>query len=177
MKIHRIFVIIKEQLYAVSYDGKEEDIFSETYDTWRDVEYLTDFFEMHRHDLQSGFYGSITVEEAVLKTIDETEDLFDELYDLAENASLDTLFRPLHNQDYRSYDFQKRKAYGPARKSWLRIYAIRFDDRYFITGGAIKLTPTMEEREHTKLELRKLEMVRDYLKEGQDEGEFVYLDL
>ena len=36
---------------------------------------------------------------------------------------------------------------------------------YIVTGGAIKLTGTMNEREHTLQELRKLEMVRTFLLE------------
>ena len=34
---------------------------------------------------------------------------------------------------------------------------------YLITGGAIKLTRTMQEREHTLAELQKLEQVRNFL--------------
>ena len=48
--------------------------------------------------------------------------------------------------------------------SWLRIYAIKLSEGvYVITGGAIKLTLKMEEREHTKLELAKMERVRSFL--------------
>ena len=48
--------------------------------------------------------------------------------------------------------------------SWLRIYAIRLSEGvYVITGGAIKLTLKMEEREHTRQELVKLEQVREFL--------------
>jgi hypothetical protein len=36
-----------------------------------------------------------------------------------------------------------------------------------ITGGAIKLTRTMQERQHTKKELDKLNRCRDFLR-GQD---------
>jgi hypothetical protein len=44
------------------------------------------------------------------------------------------------------------------------LYAIRLESgRYIITGGAIKLTATMQERVHTLEELNKLNMVRDYL--------------
>ena len=47
---------------------------------------------------------------------------------------------------------------------WLRLYAIRFQrNSYLVTGGAIKLTRTMKEREHTLEELRKLENVRNFL--------------
>ena len=48
--------------------------------------------------------------------------------------------------------------------SWLRIYAIKLSEGvYVITGGAIKLTLKMEEREHTRQELVKLEKVRSFL--------------
>ncbi len=35
--------------------------------------------------------------------------------------------------------------------------------KYIITGGAIKLTATMQEREHTLAELQKMEKVRNFL--------------
>lgn len=48
--------------------------------------------------------------------------------------------------------------------SWLRIYAIRFEPGiYIVTGGAIKLTATMQEREHTIQELANMEKVRNFL--------------
>lgn len=51
-----------------------------------------------------------------------------------------------------------------SHNSWLRIYAIKLDKGiYLITGGAIKLTHLMSEREHTLNELKKMEMVRNYL--------------
>ena len=59
------------------------------------------------------------------------------------------------------------KAKGERRSrhgSWLRIYAIKLEPGcYIITGGAIKLTRTMQEREHTLRELNKMEIVRNYL--------------
>lgn len=55
----------------------------------------------------------------------------------------------------------------PCHASWLRIYAIRLDPGiYIITGGAIKLTRTMQEREHTLVELAKMERVRRYMLEN-----------
>lgn len=48
----------------------------------------------------------------------------------------------------------------------MRLYAIRLDPNlYVITGGAIKLTETMNERDHTKNELQKLEQAAVWLKE------------
>lgn len=55
----------------------------------------------------------------------------------------------------------------PRHASWLRIYAIKLDPGiYIITGGAIKLTRTMQEREHTLVELARMENVRKYLLEN-----------
>lgn len=52
----------------------------------------------------------------------------------------------------------------PRHVSWLRLYAIKLEPGcYIITGGAIKLTHTMQEREHTLAELVKMEQVRNYL--------------
>lgn len=48
--------------------------------------------------------------------------------------------------------------------SWLRIYAIRIDPNvYIVTGGAIKLTAKMQDREHTQIELEKLNKCRNFL--------------
>lgn len=62
----------------------------------------------------------------------------------------------------------------------MRIYAIKLAAGiYIITGGAIKLTATMQEREHTLLELQKMEKVRRFLLEENivdDESFIEYLD-
>lgn len=61
----------------------------------------------------------------------------------------------------------------------MRIYAIKLAAGiYIITGGAIKLTATMQEREHTLLELQKMETVRRFLLEENivdDESFIEYL--
>ncbi len=55
----------------------------------------------------------------------------------------------------------------PKHASWLRIYAIKLEPGiYIITGGAIKLTRTMQEREHTLVELARMEKVRNFLLEN-----------
>lgn len=53
---------------------------------------------------------------------------------------------------------------GIKHASWLRIFAIKLEPGiYVITGGAIKLTRAMQEREHTLRELAKMEKVRSHL--------------
>jgi len=66
----------------------------------------------------------------------------------------------LHNEETGILTLSKQKA----RRRWLRLYALRIDKNvYLITGGAIKLTKTMEERPHTSEELAKLERCRQFL--------------
>ena len=61
--------------------------------------------------------------------------------------------------------------------SWLRIYAIKLEQGvYIITGGAIKLTLRMDERDHTRRELEKMEKVRQYLLEENIVDEDGFLD-
>ena len=63
--------------------------------------------------------------------------------------------------------------------SWLRLYAIKLTPGvYIITGGAIKLTATMQEREHTRKELVKMDKVRRFLLEENiidDDGFIDYI--
>lgn len=83
------------------------------------------------------------------------------------DVDLDNYFRPLDNLRTLETLLGKEKARPSRRKShpsWLRIYALKLGHGIFvITGGAIKLTFKMQEREHTTEELRKMEYVRNYL--------------
>ncbi len=72
---------------------------------------------------------------------------------------------------------QKSKA-RYKKSPWLRLYAIRIaSDLFVITGGAIKLTKLMEEREHTQKELCKLDLVKNFLFDQGllDKEDFEYL--
>jgi len=170
-------IIIKDSLYAIKYDKNVDDEFTKLFENWNDVQYLESFFEEHKKDLQKGFYNNISIEEAVFKTIEEAGDLEKELIEIAEEGkinnyeNLQTLFKPLYNKDKSRYpipEHQKSKVYGSYRKSWLRIYAIRIDENVFIiTGGAIKLTRTMNDREHLLTELNKLNQVKQFLIEQE----------
>ena len=61
------------------------------------------------------------------------------------------------------YD-EKAKGRRETHPSWLRLYALRLEKGvYLITGGAIKLTYTMQERSHTLKELERMEEVRNHL--------------
>ena len=93
------------------------------------------------------------------------------MMDITPDANLDLLFKHLENSRFSEMTLGREKAYGPGgyrHQSWLRIYAIKMEPGvYLITGGAIKLTATMQEREHTLNELNKMEQVRNYLISNQ----------
>lgn len=123
------------------------------------------FFIRNQEDLNAFYH--VSLEDAIWDTIEDSDKIETMLLELAENDNLDTLFRPLDNNEISESLLQKDKARlkkRPLHSSWLRIYAIRLSTgAYIITGGAIKLTLKMEEREHTKLELSKIEKVRNFL--------------
>lgn len=185
MKIDAIFAIVNNNLVAVKYDDYDTDEFERIFDNWTNVQYLFDFFSDHFDDLNDGFYGTIAIDEAINKTIEDAEQLERKLIEIAElgqierDENLQTLFKPLNNLEYRLVDLQKSKAYGSLRRSWLRIYAIRIaKNHYVISGGAIKLTHQMD-RKHLSLELRKLEITKQFLIDNGlfDENDFEYLEL
>lgn len=175
MRITSIFELLKDRLWAVRYEGDPIHIFNQLKENWSDATWLQTFFENHQSDLQSGFFGEIAVDDAALKTIFEADDLFEAIEE-ADGQNLDNLFIPLDDREFRIKDFQKQKAKGEEHKSWLRIYAVRYLDGYIITGGAIKLTKTMQERDHTKLEIKKLSIVRDALKMNEVDDKFEDFD-
>ena len=101
------------------------------------------------------------------------------ILDFPYTEKLDGLFHPLSLADNRAHELTREKARNWDRAqhpSWLRIYAIRIEPNvYIVTGGAIKLTATMQEREHTQKELDKLNACRDFLKQNGvfDQDSFV----
>lgn len=175
MEIIDTFAIVEDSLYSVQYDTEELNEFSKCFELWNDPIYLREFFEKNQEDLDNEFWNGITIEEAIIKTREDAKLFEEELIHIAKTGKterleiLSTLFEPLSKGVIE--DFEKDKAKGVHRPSWLRIYAIRIDFNLFVVcGGAIKLTPTMNNRDHLKLELEKLEFTRNYLKNEDDEN-------
>ena len=180
MRIISIFERSKNCLYAVMYDDSKQDALEILQEKWTDPEELRKFFIQYKKDYEA-YYGKARVSDIVGKAIDDADLLFEKLFELAEDESgehLNDLFKPLHNKEAgTAYELQQLKAYGTSSKSFLRMYAIRYGRSYVITGGAIKLTEQMKDRPHTKFELHKLNLVKEYLKQKGEDAEFVYLDL
>lgn len=176
MKIISTFAVVEDSLISVQYESEAIHEFSKCFELWNDPIYLREFFEYHIEDLNKPFWNGITIEEAIIKTRDEAKILEEELLYISESGkterfeTLSTLFEPLSKGVIEEYE--KDKAKGLKRNSWIRIYAIRIDTNYYvISGGAIKLTPTMNETDHLLLELEKLECTRKYLRDDDDDDD------
>lgn len=153
------------RLWAVVYDGDCVNVLDKVFTQWNDYEWLRLFFKKYVSDLAS-FFHITDIDRAVFDTVDDANDLECLILDINPEANLDELFRPLENNRLSEMLLGREKAKGRFRThaSWLRLYAIRLESgRYIMTGGAIKLTATMQEREHTLEELNKMNRVRNYL--------------
>lgn len=156
------------RLWAVRFDGEDENEFIKTIDQWDDVQWLRTFFKENINDLIAYFKIS-DINKAISDTIEDSDRLQCIVLNMSMEADLSKLFRPLDNSQVSDAMLQKEKArlkhkFGHA--SWLRLYAIKLiPGVYIITGGAIKLTATMQEREHTRMELTKIDRVRRFLLE------------
>lgn len=156
------------RLWSVRYDGENENALYYTFSQWNDVEWLREFFYQNKSDLAS-YFKVTNVNQAIYDTIEDSDILQCLILDISPEADLETLFRPLDNMQSAEIMLDKEKARLRDRSdhpSWLRIYAIRLEKGvYVVTGGAVKLTEKMAEREHTLRELEKMEKVRNYLLE------------
>ncbi len=155
-----------ERLWATRYDNCEDNALFYLFEQWNDVTWLYNFFKENINDLTS--YFKITdINKAIYDTIEDSERLQCLIMDISPEADLDKLFRPLENSRFSDMLLGKEKARlkdKVGHASWLRIYAIKLEPGiYIITGGAIKLTQTIAEREHTLRELAKMEKVRSFL--------------
>lgn len=163
-----IIVIFADLFYTIKYSKSKKNEFARIFEFWRDPEQLFNFFEDNLRDLQSGFYGEITVEEAVLITIKEASELERRL--LNSKHKRDEINNFLKKDLFTNPSVKElipKKAYGYRKHSWLRLYAIELSNECFlITGGTIKLTHLMQERQHTKKELIKIQKCLDFLKEN-----------
>lgn len=193
MRITHIFAALKESetLSAVRYDEETYDKPHHTeldrlFACWTNYEYLEDIFSRHKESLQSGFFGVITVEDAVQETIEETRKLFRQLLAAAKKADggdyqeLYDMFSPLHKTQ-NQYPVLTLKAYGPEYKSWLRLYALSLDnDILVIVGGTIKLHENINTHPHNIYEKEKVSCATNFfhnrlaIKDGYHDSDGFY---
>jgi len=148
------------RLFAVRYDGDDDNILYKLFDQWNDVIFLKKFFEKNLSNL--GYFKVKSVDRAVDDTIGDSEYLEEVLLDIEASSDLDTIFKPLGDIENACSILKQNKAKGLGsnmHKSWLRVYAIKLESGvYIITGGAIKLTKYMP-----MIEKENLEKCRNFL--------------
>jgi hypothetical protein len=184
-KVVRIFELsgTNRKLFSAQFEGEElaetgeiQHAFSKVRAEWRDPNWLRSFFTEFRQDYFN-FYGSSRLNRIVIEALEFADALFEELAVHVVSGDLESLFKPLENsENVPIYELQKLKVKGRERKSYLRLYAVRFRDEFVITGGTIKLTRFMRDRPHTKLALHRLEAVVQFLRQNDIEGKIVYLE-
>ena len=169
------------RLWAVRYEGESDNVLFSLFDQWNDVLWLRSFFKANSDDLER-YFKITNINDAIKRTIDDSDRLEAIMMDISPEANLDLIFRPLSNSRIADCLLGKEKARLKnlvGRSSWLRIYAIKLAKGvYIVTGGAIKLTATMQEREHTAAELVRIEKVRNFLLDEKivdDEGFIEYI--
>jgi hypothetical protein len=162
MEIVRIFEGVNN-LYAFKYDNEDVDEFERLLSLWNDFEYLEVYFERNKDKLTASYWKDKDLSSLAFDTRNAAIDLFGRIYeykDIVQGSNFDEIFEPLSVSKRYNRILNENKA----KQSWIRIYALRVDKNSFIiTGGAIKLTQTMQESEITKEEFEKLNKCRDYL--------------
>ena len=153
MKIIDIFATeFPGHLYAVVWD--EINSFDSVMNNWTSVSFLRGFAKDNKILDIYAFIQKITKEVASI------DDLF--IRYIKVKGNIDHYFRPLSNSEYLDKVLSLQK--GKIKTQMLRIYAIKIESNCFIiTGGAIKLTRTMQEHQDTLKELQKLNKVKNFL--------------
>ncbi|MEQ9102157.1 MAG: hypothetical protein RIF36_17080 [Imperialibacter sp.] len=175
MRISRIFPVIEGKLYQVEYEESGVRAFDELRYQWKDTEWLYKFFRQYKKDLDA-LTEPLKLAGAVKLAMKDANELFENLLDYG-GTNLSELFRPLFGREGEIKDNQPQKTRVERPKTWLRIYAVHYDGKYIITGGAIKLTQTMNTRPHLKTELYKLELLRKKLESDISDDSLGYLEL
>jgi hypothetical protein len=175
MRITSILPVIPEKLFRVVYNDSQVNILEILQEQWTDSEWLREFFKKFKKDLDA-LGEPFTINEAIRQTIRDADNLFETLLNHNGN-NLSDIFKPLDNRETETTNNQAQKGRIDRPRTWLRLYAVHFEGRYIITGGAIKLTAKMDNRPHLKDELYKLKLLSNKLNLDIESRTLGYLDI
>ena len=117
------------KLWAVHFEGEDDDEFYKVFNNWADVVWLRAFFKENIDDLNA--YFKITdIKEAISDTIEDSERLRYIIMDISPETDLSKIFRPLDNNQASDVMLQKEKA----RLELVKIDRVR---RYLLEEGII----------------------------------------
>ena len=171
MKITGTFA---ENVYAVKYDQYKEDELTRHLDLWNDITYLKEFYDKNkRYILNNSYLAVNSIREFIYAVNDNAEMLDDAICEYSENNSLFQLFIVLQEKE----DLKEVLSLRKAKQNFLRLYGVRLENIYIITGGAIKITQKMQEHENTEKELDKLKAFKKYLQKKDVFNEETFYEL
>lgn len=178
MELMPIFVDeeTKEGLYSIVYDNCESCEFDRLFDNWNDVEYVTNYCETNKEYLNTDYFSDFTIDEIISRILLEAETLEGQIENIVndgfekKDANLQMLFKQLHDQQFTIPILQESKAKIDDKRHFpkpiLRVYGLRIDSNTFVvTGGAIKITQSMQDHVDTNEELNKMGLVKSFLAE------------
>ena len=156
MKINTIFA---EKIYALQLLEFRENEFRRALYLWNDVEYLKKFYDENKNIILQNPYLEIkNVHDFIEQVFDEAEHLEEEIEHHYENDSLAELFEYLFNEISPQNQFYKK-----IKQKLLRLYGIKLEDEYLVTGGAIKITKKMQDHPDTTEQLEILKQTKTFL--------------
>lgn len=171
MKIVSIFA---DKLFSFVYKNEDEKYIENEYDRlidlWTDIEYLWKYAK------ENGIKNIKKFVKDRLNDADNIQDLLEELTEA--DKTLDFYFQALKDNEtgFKILALKKGKS---SKWDGLRLYAIKIDnDCFVITGGAIKMSQTMQGHPDTMAELGKLNKAQTFLKENgviDDDSFFEFL--
>lgn len=154
--------------------------FAKLFDLWRDPLYLADFFDDNQDFFNDSYWSNINQESFISDVVISSRYIYKELLEIFECGELSNLFIPLDRASDRerlkgvTYKLKAKFGFISNRIAF-RIYGVNIDGIFCVTGGAIKITKTMQEEKHTIVELNKMKLVCSTLSDNGvfDEGSFM----
>lgn len=175
------FEPLSRNVYAVIYNDDADNIYEIIQEKWHNATFLWNFFHDPQNIEDLAVFWKQPIDKRLIRVAikDSIEDA-DYIDSIIDTDNIDDLLQFFHLLDNKESELtgpplKKQKGHGEHRhnhNSWMRLYAIRISDDpddlqssqiYIITGGAIKLTQEMKDREHTKAELDKINNVWNFL--------------
>lgn len=154
MKIDAIFA---PSLFAFHYLGEVDNEYDRLMDNWTDVSYLRKYAKSNAIENVNQFVKDR------LKDAEQIQDVLEEI--TTNNQPLEFYFRTLFDTESGIKILSLQK--GKIDKNGIRIYAIKIDTNCFvITGGAIKMSQTMQDHPDSNNELTKIKAAKEYLQEN-----------
>ncbi|MGV0854823.1 hypothetical protein ACTS9E_04415 [Empedobacter brevis] len=164
MKITPIFA---EKLASFKYDDYFDSEYHKKLDNWQDFDYIYD------KAIENEINEDI-IDQYIDQIFYDREFIRGEIMRGCKEDCLFDLFTSLHNNPIKVLKYEESKAKFliklnnkyPNRLSFLRLYALRITNNFFIiTGGAIKFSQKMQDHPDTLMELSNLKICREFLKE------------